>query len=351
MKFSQVQLRLHHFDLPLRHAFGISRFTHSVQPSLIVELTNGEFSGFGEATADPYYNVSISRMTRAAERASTIIASTNWEHPNTLWQTLEAELSGESFVHCAIDQAAHDLWGKASQRPTYEMLGLSLGAYPDSSFTIGLDRPEVMVAKLKEESGWPIYKIKLGTNDDLKIVRALRECSDAVFRVDANCGWTPQQAIDYSFVLKELGVEFIEQPLPAEDWVGAQLVYHESALPIVADESCLVASDIARCVGHFHAVNIKMVKCGGITPALKMIDQARQSGMKVMLGCMTESSVGISAIAQLLPLLDYVDIDGANLLATDIASGVMVEKGRCRFSSIPGNGVEMITPAGLEGQN
>lgn len=343
MGFDQVEMRLHCFELPLRHAFGISRFTHSVQPSLIVELTDGEFSGFGEATTDPYYRTSLSRMVEVAQQVRTLVAKTNWDHPEILWRALRVALNGESFVHCAIDQAAHDLWGKRHGLPTFEMLGLNLSSVPESSFTIGLDQPEVMIAKLKEEPDWPIYKIKLGTENDLKIVETLRHHTDAVFRVDANCAWNSQQAIDYSDVLRDLGVEFIEQPLPADDWQGASRVYRESSIPIIADESCLVAEDIPSCVNHFHGVNIKMVKCGGITPALRMIKQSRDMGMKVMLGCMTESSVGISAIAQLLPLLNYVDIDGANLLAQDIASGVKVQNGKIHFPSQPGNGVTLLS--------
>lgn len=343
MGFYGIKVRLHRFELPLRHAFGISRSTHSIQPSLIVELTDGEFSGFGEATTNPYYETSLESMMNAADNVKALIAETQWEHPKDLWHALEDDLKLSSFVHCAIDQAAHDLWGKRHGLPTYKMLGLDLQSPPVSSFTIGLDHPEVMVSKLQEEPDWPIYKVKLGTKDDLKTVEKLRRHTNAIFRVDANCGWDPQQTIDYSAVLKELGVEFIEQPLPADDWQGARHVYEESSLPIIADESCLVAADISRCANHFHGVNIKLVKCGGITPALQMIHQARAMGMKVMLGCMTESTVGISAIAQLLPLLDYVDIDGANLLAEDIASGVMVEEGRCQFPSAPGNGVRLLS--------
>ncbi|MGC6443345.1 MAG: dipeptide epimerase [Rubripirellula sp.] len=339
MNAGRVEVRMHCVELPLRHAFGISRFTHTIQPSLIVELNDGVVSGFGEATTDPYYGVSIPHMVSVVEAVRDRLQFSDWDHPAILWEMLGDRLAHESFVRCAIDQAAHDLWGKVHGKPTYEMLGIEMRECPVSSFTIGLDRQEMMVQKLLEEPDWPIYKIKLGTDHDLQLVEALRKHSEAVFRVDANCGWTAQETIENAVVLKDLGVEFIEQPLPADDWDGARRVYQESVLPIIADESCLVASDIDRCVNHFHGVNIKMVKCGGITPALAMVHQAKRLGMKVMLGCMTESSVGISAIAQLLPLLDYVDIDGANLLAADIASGVKVERGVCQFPETSGNGI------------
>jgi L-alanine-DL-glutamate epimerase-like enolase superfamily enzyme len=198
-----------------------------------------------------------------------------------------------------------------------------------------------MESKLQEAPGWPIYKIKLGTSHDLDIVRALRRHTDAVFRIDANCGWGPDETIENSRVLKTLGVEFIEQPLPVGRWDDQREVHDDSALPIMADESCQVVDDVARCAGYFHGINIKLVKCGGLTPARRMIDEARRQGLRVMVGCMTESTVGISAIAQLLPLLDYVDMDGAVLLAEDIADGVRVVRGQCEFPPVPGNGVTL----------
>src|SRR5262249_6018084 len=155
-------------------------------------------------------------------------------------------------------------------------------------------------AKMQEFPNWPIYKIKLGTGNDLEIIRALREHTDAVFRVDANTGWTADQTIQYSHELAKLGVEFIEQPMPAEQWEDQRRAFRESALPLIADESCIIEADVDRCAEAFHGINIKLTKAGGMTPARRMIDRARQLGLKVMIGCMTESSVGISAIAQML---------------------------------------------------
>jgi L-alanine-DL-glutamate epimerase-like enolase superfamily enzyme len=199
-----------------------------------------------------------------------------------------------------------------------------------------------MIAKLKEFPGWPVYKIKLGTAHDLEIVRALREHTDATFRVDANCGWNAQETIRNAADLKHFDVEFIEQPLPRENWEQMKEVFHHSALPTVADESCQTEPDVERCCGHFHGINIKLVKCGGLTPARRMIARARELGMKVMVGCMTETTVGISAIAQLLPLLDYVDMDGALLLAKDIATGVTIDCGRVRYPEENGCGVRLL---------
>jgi L-alanine-DL-glutamate epimerase-like enolase superfamily enzyme len=226
--------------------------------------------------------------------------------------------------------------------PVYRLWGLSTDTAPLSNYTLGIDTPEKMVAKLREMPGWPVYKIKLGTPDDLAIVRELRRHTDATFRVDANCGWTAGQTIEFAPLLKKLGVEFIEQPLPPEDTEGARRAFENSALPLVADENCVTEADVDRCAGRFHGINIKLVKCGGLAAARRMIARARELGLQVMVGCMTESTVGISAIAQLLPLLDYVDMDGAVLLAKDIATGVHVERGRCVYPDVNGTGVTLI---------
>ena len=167
-----------------------------------------------------------------------------------------------------------------------------------------------MVAKLKEMPGFPVYKVKLGTKNDIEIIRALRKATDAAFRIDANCAWTAEETIEKSHALKELGVEFIEQPMVRENWKEMEKVYRESALPIIADESSQTEEDVARCAGLFHGINVKLPKCGGLTPGKRMLEDARRRGMKTMVGCFTESSVGISATAQVLPLLDYADLDG-----------------------------------------
>jgi L-alanine-DL-glutamate epimerase-like enolase superfamily enzyme len=197
-----------------------------------------------------------------------------------------------------------------------------------------------MVAKMKELP-WPIYKIKLGTQEDIAIVKALREHSNAIFRIDANCGWGVDETITNSIELKKLGIEFLEQPLPAGDWEGHKEVFKHSALPVIADESCIKEEDVAKCHHHFHGVNIKLAKCGGLTPGRRMIQEAKRLGLRTMAGCMTESTVGISAIAQLLPELDYVDMDGPLLLSEDIARGVSMEFGKINYADGNGTGVQL----------
>jgi len=336
-----MKLILHAFELPLRHPFTISRGTVSVQPTLIVELQQDGLSGYGEATTNDYYQVTFGSMQLSLEAVREKIESHTLTDPAEFWDALAGDLRHDPFAQCALDQAAHDLWGKQRGQPVYRLWGLSLAQVPVSNFTIGIDSIDRMLAKLRETPDWPVYKIKLGTPHDLDIIRALREETDAPFRVDANCGWQVEEAIENAAALQELGVEFIEQPLPADDWEGMQEVYRRSALPLVADESCVLEKDVPRCQGYFHGVNVKLVKCGGLTPARRMIDQAKGLGLKTMVGCMTESTVGISAIAQLLPLLDYVDMDGAALLEKDIADGVRVERGEAIFPAENGNGVRL----------
>ena len=338
-----MKLSTHTFELPLRHTFTISRESVDVQPSLIVELNDGVHSGYGEATTNTYYGMTLEKMQDALESVRAVVEAQEQIDPPQLWSVVREPLRDCPFALCALDQAAYDLWGKQQGAPVYDLWGLDNSKTPVSNFTIGIDDIEVMVSKLKEVPDWPVYKIKLGTPHDLEIISALREHTEATFRVDANCGWGVEETIQNSLELKKLNVEFIEQPLPADNWQGQKEVMKHSALPLIADETCIHETDVPSCHGHFHGVNIKLVKCGGLTPARRMISAARELDMKVMVGCMTESTVGISAIAQLLPLLDYVDMDGAALLASDIAIGAVVERGVCRYPSGNGSGVELIT--------
>ncbi len=335
-----MELELRKYDLELKHLFRISREAYDVQESLICCLGQGGYTGYGETTSNPYYGMEVGKMIEEVEAIREEIESYELQKPEEFYEFITAkELS--AFTKCALDLAAHDLYGKILGKPLYEIWGTSVEEYPITNYTIGLDTIENMVAKMKEMP-WPVYKIKLGTDRDIEIVRSLRENSDAIFRIDANCAWTAKQTISYAPLLKELGVEFIEQPLPADDWKGMEQVQHASVLPIIADESCQTENDVESCALHFHGINIKLTKCGGLTPALRMIRKAKELGLKVMVGCMTESTVGISAIAQLLPQLDYVDMDGALLLKTDIADGVeILEGGEVKFPVEGGSGVKL----------
>lgn len=336
-----MELILRSFNLKLKHTFSISRESYNEQPTLIVELKSDGFSGFGEATSNPYYQITIEKMRSDLTKLKPLIETLNTLSPENFWQTLYPYLQHNMFALCAVDMAYNDLYARKKGKKLYELWGYSTAKNPLTNYTIGIDTVEHMVTKMKELP-WPIYKIKLGTKEDIKIVTELRKHTNAVFRIDANCGWTVDETISNSKILKTLGVEFLEQPLNADNWQGHKEVYQKSVLPIIADESCQIEADVEKCHHHFHGINVKLVKCGGLTAAKRMITQAKTLQMKTMVGCMTESSVGISAIAHLLPLLDYVDMDGALLLSEDIATGVTIKNGITTYSNLNGTGVSLM---------
>ena len=335
-----MDLILRVYDLPLKHRFTISRQSFDAKRTLIVELRDGEFSGYGEASENPYYHKTIEDMVEDLRSCSGIIQSIGDEKPEHFWALMREHLQDNMFALCALDIAYNDLYARKRGVKLYELWNLDIRNNPLSNYTLGIDSIDRMILKMKERP-WPIYKIKLGTEQDLEIVRALRKHSDSVFRIDANCAWDADTTLKNAKELAQLGVEFIEQPLPPEDLEGNKLLYKKCPLPIIADESCQVEKDVDACFGQFHGVNIKLVKCGGLTPARRMLDKAEGLGMKKMVGCMTESSVGISAIAHLLPKLDYADMDGASLLKKDIAEGVILKKGLAVYSDLAGTGVKL----------
>lgn len=336
-----MQVHLKKYILPLRHTFSISRESHDFQDTLIASLSLNGKTGYGEATANPYYKITVLSMTNEINAIASEIENFNFTTPE-LFHSFLVGKGLSNFAICALDLAAHDLYGKLQGKPLYKLWGTDNDHYPTTNYTIGIAPIDVMLAKMQEVP-WPIYKIKLGTSDDVAIVRELREHTKAVFRIDANCAWTAEETIHNAPLLKDLGVEFLEQPLKADDWSGMEEVMHHSVLPVIADESCIVENDVEKCALHFNGINIKLTKCGGLTPALRMISKAKELGIKVMVGCMTESTVGISAIAQLIPQLDYVDMDGAMLLKSDIATGVQItDEGKVIFPNLAGSGVQLL---------
>lgn len=336
-----MQISLQKFTLPLKHTFSISRESHDFQDTLIVGLQLNGQTGYGEATSNPYYGITIESMMEEIEGVRQELQVFEFTYPETLHQLLAMKGLSE-FSLCAVDLAAHDLYGKLLGKPLYEIWKTNIDHYPITNYTIGIAPIEKMVAKMKEVP-WPIYKIKLGTDDDINIVKELRQHTDATFRIDANCAWTAEETILNAPQLKALGVEFLEQPLAANDWEGMEKVMHRSVLPIIADESCIVETDVEKCGLHFNGINIKLTKCGGLTPALRMIKKGKELGLKIMVGCMTESTVGTSAIAQLLPQLDYVDMDGPMLIKEDIAEGVkIVTNGKIIFPKLGGSGIKLL---------
>jgi len=326
------------YELPFQYPFTISNGrTKTHQPTLIVALSLGQWTGFGEAPAIAYYNITTEKMVADLERKKAFVEKFALTEPERYWHYLHHLFPDNPFLVCALDMACWDLFGKMKNKPLYQLWQTEWNNTVLTDYTIGIDSIDKMVEKMKAKP-WPIYKIKLGTDEDIAIVEALRKHTDAVFRIDANAGWQLEEALHKIPLLKELGVEFIEQPLAKDDWEGMKILYEQSSLPLLADESCVFEQDVEKCAGHFHGINIKLTKCSGPTPALRMIKRARELNLKVMMGSMNESTIGSAAIVNFLPQLDYVDADGPLLLSEDKGKGLHYDFGRIEVSGKPGLG-------------
>jgi L-alanine-DL-glutamate epimerase-like enolase superfamily enzyme len=327
------------YNLKFKHPFTISRGTKTHQPTFIVELEHLGWKGYGEAPAISYYHIPVEKMAEDLERKKIFVEKFAFTEPERWWHYLHHLFPANNFLVCAFDMAGWDMYGKMKRKPLKEFWKPEQPKAPICDYTIGIDTIEKMVEKLKEKP-WPIYKIKLGTNNDIEIIEELRKHTNAVFRIDANAGWKAEEALEKINVFKDLGVEFIEQPLAKDDWEGMKFLFGKSPLPLFADEACVVESDVEKCYNHFHGINIKLTKCSGITPALRMIKKARELNMKIMVGAMNESTIGSAAIAHLMPLIDYVDADGPLLLEDDLATGLIYENdGRIITLPEPGLGI------------
>ena len=328
------------YELKFRHPFTISRGTKTHQPTLIVQLQHFGLTGWGEAPAISYYNIPVDKMIADLESKKILAEKFAFTEPGRYWHYLHHLFPSNTFLVCALDIAGWDLYGKLKNKPIRELWDLKAsGEIPVTDYTIGIDTIEKMVAKLKEKN-YPVYKIKLGTDQDIKIIEELRKHTDATFRIDANAAWKAEDALEKIKVFSKLGVEFIEQPLAKDDWDGMKRLYTESPLPLFADESCVLEKDVDKCYQHFHGINIKLTKCSGLTPALRMIKRARELNMSVMVGSMNESTIGSAAIAHLMPFVDHIDADGPLLLEEDVATGLSyLPDGHIEISSEPGLGI------------
>ncbi len=327
-------------NMKLKYPFGISRHTYYSQQNVIVQLQHDGLYGYGEATTNPYYKITTENLISAFKSVELKLKNYNFKTPDQFFLDFSDLLHTNSFALGALNNASWDLYGKLLHKPVTDLIDLPVMNPAQTSYTLGIDTKEKMLDKLKA-TPWPIYKIKLGTEADIPLIKYLRNHTNAVFRVDANCAWNASETIEKSTELKELDIEFIEQPLPRDD-SGQKKCYEQSALPLMADESCCVETDVETCIGHFHGINIKLLKCGGLSPAIRMLRKAKKYGMRVMIGCMTETSVGISAAAQLLRFVDYADLDGPMLLAEDLAEGLHFEAGKIDISPSSGLGINYI---------
>jgi L-alanine-DL-glutamate epimerase-like enolase superfamily enzyme len=326
--------------LKTRHVFAISRGASDTFGGAIVRVEHWGLQGIGEAAPSPFYGENQATVMAALDTLKHEVP----EDPfliELLHERFERTLRGNPAAKAAIDIAFHDLLGKRLGVPLFALFGFSRDRAPRTSFTIGIDDVEVMKQKALEASGFGILKVKVGTDRDEAVLDAIRSVTDRTLRVDANCAWTPREAVSKIAGLEKFNLEFVEQPIPPGDPEGMRFVREHVAVPIIADESVETSADIEPLVGAVDGINIKLMKCGGLREALKMIHVARAVGMKVMLGCMVESSIGITAAAHISPAVDYADLDGNLLLARDPFVGVGVADERLVLPTEPGLGVSV----------
>ena len=338
-------MKLAHEIVTLRtkNPFIIARGGASEYRVVRVTLTAPDgATGWGEAAPSKYYGETADTVVDVLPLLSAALAGGDGWSLEAMEHALAQAIRFNGSARAAVSAALHDLMGKRLGVPVYRLWGLDPAAAPPSSFTVGIAPDEdTLRARVAEAAPYPVLKIKLGSSWDERIVRVVREVApDKVLRVDANAAWTPKSCLRIIPLLQELGVEFVEQPLPPGDLEGLRFVRERSALPIIADESCLVAADIPKLAGVVDGINIKLAKCGSLREALRMIATARAHDMLVMAGCMIESSLGITAAAQFAPLLDCADLDGAALVANDPYVGATIDGGRIVLPSGSGLGVE-----------
>jgi L-alanine-DL-glutamate epimerase-like enolase superfamily enzyme len=334
-----MKMTVTELELTTRHEFKIARGGQKNWDHLLVTLEHDGMTGRGEVAATAYYGENAATARAALEAWANDLPGDPWDAEAFERRAL-TRLNGQRAALSAVDCALWDLRAQAAGVPVWKLLGLEREAMPLSSFTLGLASWEVMEKKLDEARGYPILKVKVGGADDIGVLRRIRErAPDRRLRVDANAGWSREQALALLPALADLGVEFVEQPLAPEDLAGLAWLHARSPLPLYVDEGCHLASDVAALADRVSGVVVKLAKTGGITEALRLVHAARAHGLSLMLGCMVESSLGITAAAHLGPLFDTLDLDGHWLLARDPFDGVGGGEGRLTLPDRPGLGV------------
>jgi L-alanine-DL-glutamate epimerase-like enolase superfamily enzyme len=333
-----MKLSVKPMTLDLKTTFRVSHGASDQRHNVLLEIEHGGLIGYGEAAAVPYYG-----DTQESLMAYLNALPPLGEDPFLLEEILSALPAGSHAAQAAVDIALHDLWGKLIGQPLYKLFGLKPAPLPQTSFTIGIDSPDVMAARVKE-SNYPIIKVKLGAEDAEETVAAIRRASGAKLRVDANAAWKPQQALELIEKLSRYDLELIEQPLPAGDaeafrWLRENLKRRGITTPIYADESVKTSQDVARYAGALDGVVVKLMKTGGLREALRTIHTARAHDMKIMLSCMVESSVGVTAAAHIAPLCDQLDLDGPLLVKNDPFIGLKYDGANLSLPEGAGLGV------------
>lgn len=336
---AQMRLRYSPYTLRLRHTFTISANSRTTTPLMLVEVEADGITGYGEASMPPY-------LGETQDTAAGFLSRVRLHPPATyeelvgLLQDVDALAAGNHAAKAAIDIGLHDWFGKKTGKPWWRIWNLNPSNIPPTSFTIGIDTPDVLREKVREASAFRVLKVKLGTEYDMETIETIRSMTDVPLRVDANQGWNDRElALRMILWLAKMGVELVEQPMPKEKWEDQVWLKERSPIPIVADEAVGRFTDIENARHAYHGINIKLMKCTGLAEAHRMIRRARELNLNVMLGCMTETSCAISAAAQLAPLVDWVDLDGALLITNDPFNGAKLTDGRIVPTDRAGIGV------------
>jgi L-alanine-DL-glutamate epimerase-like enolase superfamily enzyme len=336
---TRLQIQSEILTIKTKYPFKIARGSRDTYRTVLVRVIDDDgLEGWGEATPQMFYGETVETALAALEAYAAVMPA-NAFHLEDAERAMETWLVGNNSVRAALSTALHDLVGKRLGIPLWKLWGLDRGKAPISTFTIGIDTAEMIKKKVREAEQYPVLKIKLGLDNDMEILKAIREVTDRELRVDANCGWSRKQAIRMLPVLEEFGVTVLEQPLVPEDLEGLAAVAKASRIPVVVDESCLVAADIPKLVGLVDGINIKLAKTGSLREAIRMIAIARAHHLMVMVGCMLETSIAITAAAHFTPLVDIADLDGAALLADDPYAGATIANGQIVLPDGPGLGV------------
>lgn len=310
------------FQYPFTTAYGIK--TH--QPALLIALTFNGVTGFGEAPAISYYNITVDSMIEELISKINILQTYSFNEPDRFWHFCHHLFPNNSFLICALDMAYWDMYAKVKRKKMFEIWGLTWENIPLTDYTIGIDDTQKMLQKINAHPV-PIYKIKVAKKEDIETLKTIRKHTDAILRIDANAAWTLNDALEILPTLEELNIELIEQPFEKANFEATKILADRTTIPIIADESCVNEKDVEKCANAFDGINIKLTKCAGITPALRMIKEAKKLNLAVMMGCMSETEIGTYAIANFLPLLNYVDMDGPLLLKNISLSKLKYENG------------------------
>ena len=340
---AKMKLRFSPYELKLRHVFTVATYSRTTTPDIQVEIEYDGLIGYGEASMPPYLGQTVESVTNFLQKVDLEQFSDPCQLEDIL--TYVDSLSpGDTAAKAAVDIALHDLVGKIIGAPWHRIWGLNKEKAPSTTFTIGIDTAEVVKQKTQEcANQFNILKVKLGRENDKEMIETIRSVTNLPIAVDVNQGWKDRQmALDMILWLKEKGIVMVEQPMPKEQLDDIAWVTEQSPLPIFADESIQRLKDIRNVEGAFTGINIKLMKCTGMREAWKMLNYARARNMKVMIGCMTETSCAVSAAAQLSPAVDFADLDGNLLIANDRFKGMTVEKGRITLNDEPGLGLTLL---------